>query len=229
MRFSRSIVWASVITWTKTLHFGNSRLAMALKRSRCAWSGSVPASRTAFSAHKFLIRCCVLKCRSTQTARWRRDEAERMAAESVHAAVAVGGSAVAEQHRHLMQRLGCCAPEAPHHGRRLEVCLRVALLHVHEVGELDRVLDEIHRRVVADQVPVAVLGVEADGEAARVALDVRRPALAADGGRAGEGLGRLADGAEPRGLRVLADVVGVTANVPSAAEPLAWTTRSAMP
>jgi hypothetical protein len=41
--------------------------------------------------------------------------------------------------------------------------------HVHDVGELHGVADEEHAEVVADEVPVAVLGVELDREPARVA------------------------------------------------------------
>ena len=47
-----------------------------------------------------------------------------------------------------------------------------------EVGELDGVLDEEHRDVVADQVEVALVGVELDGEAAHVAGHVGRAARA---------------------------------------------------
>ena len=56
--------------------------------------------------------------------------------------------------------------------RRLVV--RAALLGVDEVRELLRVADEEDRRVVADEVVVALLGVELDREAARVALRCRR-------------------------------------------------------
>ena len=51
-----------------------------------------------------------------------------------------------------------------------------------DVGELDRVLDEEHRDVVADEVPVAFLGVELDREAAHVARQIGR-SLAAGHGR----------------------------------------------
>ena len=56
------------------------------------------------------------------------------------------------------------------------------LLHgVDEVGELDRVLDEEDRDVVADEVPVALLRVELHGEAAHVAGQVERALVAGDG------------------------------------------------
>jgi hypothetical protein len=74
-----------------------------------------------------------------------------------------------------------------------QVGARVALDRVVEVGKLQRVAQEEHRRVVADQIPVAFLGVELDGEAADVALGVGRAALAGHRGEAGEQLGLLAD------------------------------------
>ena len=49
-----------------------------------------------------------------------------------------------------------------------------------EVGELDRVLDEEDRHVVADEIPVAFVGVELDREPAYVARGVGRPAGAGD-------------------------------------------------
>src|SRR5580698_9447849 len=52
---------------------------------------------------------------------------------------------------------------------------------MHEVRELDRIADEEDRPVDADHVPVALLGVELDGEATRVARLLRRSAIAHHG------------------------------------------------
>ena len=72
-------------------------------------------------------------------------------------------------------------------GLRLrEPAVRFLLGRVDEVGELDRVLDEEHRDVVADQVPVALLGVELHREAAHVARQVGGPLVPGDGGEADE-------------------------------------------
>lgn len=62
-----------------------------------------------------------------------------------------------------------------------------------EIGELERVAQIEHRGVVADQVPVALLGVETHGEAADVSLGIRRATLTGDGGEAQEHIGLLAD------------------------------------
>jgi hypothetical protein len=72
-----------------------------------------------------------------------------------------------------VQCLGCLAQEVEHAVRVLPLERhRVRLLRVDEIRELDRVAEEEHAEVVADEVPVAVLGVELDGEPARVAGDL---------------------------------------------------------
>ena len=72
----------------------------------------------------------------------------------------------------------------------------VVLLRVDEVGELDAIADEEDGRVVSDEVPVAVLRVDLEGEASRVARRVRRAARAGDGREADEHRGALARGRE---------------------------------
>ncbi|CAM5694861.1 hypothetical protein STENM36S_06811 [Streptomyces tendae] len=129
-------------------------------------------------------------------------------AEAVHVAVRRRDAAVAEQPGDLVRRLRRQAPEVPdvvHLGRTR---VGVALLGADEVGELDGVLDEEHRGVVADEVVVALLGVELQREAARVADGVRRTQVAGHGGEAEEGLRLLADLGEEGRARVPGDVGG---------------------
>ncbi len=82
---------------------------------------------------------------------------------------------------------------------------RIGLLGVDEVRELDRVTDEEDAQVVADQVPVAVLGVELDREAARVARRLRGVTPAGDRGEAQGHVGALALLLEELGPRVPGD------------------------
>ena len=73
---------------------------------------------------------------------------------------------------------------------------------MNDVGKLDRILDEEDRDVVADDVPVAFLGIELDGKAAHVAGKVERAFRSGDRREADEG-GRLLAGAlEDVGARV---------------------------
>ena len=71
-------------------------------------------------------------------------------------------------------------------GRLREAAVGLHLHGVDQVGKLDRVLDEEHRDVVADQVPVAFLGVELHREAAHVARRVDRAGAAGHGREAHE-------------------------------------------
>lgn len=137
------------------------------------------------------------------------DPLVRVRAETVHVTPRLRDSAVTHQPGHLVRGLGPQRPEVPLHVVVAQTGSRQSLLRVDEVGgELDRVLDEEDGRVVADEVVVAVLGVELDGESARVTPGVGGAALlAGDGGEAHERLGPGA-GLEQSGLRVAAHVVG---------------------
>ena len=130
-----------------------------------------------------------------------------MRAEAVHEARRLRDAAIGEQDRHLVQAFRRQRPEIPHRGGRAHVGLRVALLRVDEVGELVGVAHEEHRRVVADQVPVALPGIELQRKAAHVALVVGGAQLAGDGREAGEHLGLLADRGEDVGRCVARDVL----------------------
>ena len=86
-----------------------------------------------------------------------------------------------------------------------KAAVRLHLHRVDQVGELDRILDEEHRDVVADDVPIAFLRVELDGEAAHVAWRVDRAGTAGDGGKAREHRGLHADFAQHLGARVFGE------------------------
>jgi hypothetical protein len=87
-----------------------------------------------------------------------------------------------------------------------QVVVGAALLATDEVLELHRVPQEEHRGVVADDVEVALGGVELHGEPARVAPGVGAAALARDRREPDQDVGRRA-GLEDRGAGVGADVV----------------------
>ena len=90
--------------------------------------------------------------------------------------------------------------------RRLRLrkgAVRLLLDRVDDVGKLDGVLDEEHRDVVADDVPVAFLGVELDGKAAHVAREIERTLAAGDGREPHEGRRLFAGALEQVGAGVL--------------------------
>ena len=77
--------------------------------------------------------------------------------------------------------------------RLRKAAVRRLLDRMDEVGKLDRVLNEEHRNVIADQVPISLLGVELGRKAAHIAGDVGRSLVARHSGKAREGRGLLAD------------------------------------
>ena len=140
------------------------------------------------------------------------DEAEGVDAETLHEPEGPRDGAVA----HLPQRhvgglghQGHEVPEGVVRGLRLRPALVLFLLdRVHQIRELDRVLDEEHRHVVADQVPVALVGVELGGEATHVARQVEGSLVTGHRGETDEDLGLLALLGQQRGPGDVRDGIG---------------------
>jgi hypothetical protein len=89
--------------------------------------------------------------------------------------------------------------EVPEHSGILQVGARVSLLGVDERGELDAVTDKEDGCVVPNHIPIALLSVELDAEASRVAGGIGGALLPADGGKADGYVGSFADLAEEVG------------------------------
>ena len=87
-----------------------------------------------------------------------------------------------------------CADARLRHGE-----VRLGLGRVHQVGKLHRVLDEEDRNVVADEIPVAFVGIELHREAAHVSRGIGRAAFAEHRREADEDRRLLAGFAEERG------------------------------
>ena len=137
------------------------------------------------------------------------DQPEGVHAEALHRPVAARDGAIGHrphQHRGDLGHQRREVPERVVRGaglRHREV--RLGLGRVDQVGKLHRVLDEEDRDVVADQIPVALVGVELHREAAHVARGVGRAALAEHGREADEHRRLLAGLGEERGARVLVE------------------------
>ncbi len=133
----------------------------------------------------------------------RVDHAEGVDAEPLHEAEGPGDRAVRHDphdHVHALGHQGDEVPEVVMRGLGLgEASVGLLLGGVDQVGELDRVLDEEHGDVVADDVPVALLRVELHREAAHVASEVGGALIAGDGGEADERLGLFSGALEDVG------------------------------
>jgi hypothetical protein len=99
-------------------------------------------------------------------------------AEAFHGSVGPGDSSIAHVPEDVVGGFGVERHEIPERvvGRmRLgDLAVGMGLAGVDDVGELDAVLDEEHRDVVADQVEVALIGVELDRKASGVTHRVGR-------------------------------------------------------
>jgi hypothetical protein len=112
------------------------------------------------------------------------DEAIGVNAEPLHRPIAARNRTIGHRpHEHVgdLRHQRREIPERIVRGRRLwhgEVWFRLSGMH--QVGELHGVLDEEHRDVVADEIPVALIGVELHRESANIASRVGRAPLAED-------------------------------------------------
>ena len=118
------------------------------------------------------------------------DEPERVDTESLHHAVAARNTAVGHDPEQRVRRFRHQRGEVPKgvvgRGRLRHRVVRFRLDRVNQIGEFHRILNEKYRNIVADEIPVALIGIELHGKAAHVARRVRRSALAGDRGEAHE-------------------------------------------
>lgn len=86
--------------------------------------------------------------------------------------------------------------EVPEGGCIFEVRLRVSLLGMYEGGEFDAVSYEEHGCIIANHVPISLLGIELDRETARIPGRITRSLLSADSRKPNGDFRFLADLAE---------------------------------
>ena len=200
---------SSLKTCRPSSHSGKAPASIASHKSRRWKSASAPAILTASSQSSECVPASGDQWNLQKTdSPSRVHEPEAVHAEALHHAVAARDRAVAHDPHLHVHRLGHQRHEIPERvvrARRLRHCMvRLGLHRMDDVGELHRVLDEEHRDVVADEVPVAFVGVELHREATHVAHRVGRAALAGDGGEAHEHRRALSRLGEWRGARDVA-------------------------
>ncbi|MNO73044.1 hypothetical protein D3C76_640030 [compost metagenome] len=141
----------------------------------------------------------------------RTEQAEGMHTEALHAAEADRDSPVGHHPHDHVRRLRRQRDEIPEGvmgrptGGNFIVGLR--LHRMNEIGKLDRILDEEHRHVIADQVEIAFLGVELDRESAHVADRIGGATRALHRGKADEHRSALAGRGEKARLGQRAEIL----------------------
>jgi hypothetical protein len=96
---------------------------------------------------------------------------------SIHKSVAVRSTSVREKDGDLMECLRGMLPEIEDLVRIGQVCQRISLLRMKEIWELNWIINEEHRSVVANHIVVSLFGVELDGETTRVSYGISGTSL----------------------------------------------------
>src|SRR3984893_13238038 len=152
---------ASVITWIKSVQRGKSPTSIAFSRSRPLLSRSFATRASASASVRFAIPCWVRKWNLTQMRSFAALIIEKVWLPNKCIWRKLFGM---PRFRHrdgdLVQSLVQQCPEVPIVVRAAQPGARVPLDRMVEVGEAQRVAEEEHRRVVADNVPIAFFGVE---------------------------------------------------------------------
>ena len=140
------------------------------------------------------------------------DQAEGVDAEAFHRAERARDRAVRHHPHDHVEALGHQAHEIPEivvRRRRLrEGAVGLWLHRMDEVGEFHRILDEEDGDIVADEIPIALFGVELDREAAHVAREIERAFRPRDGRETHESGRALADALEDIGTADVGEAVG---------------------
>ena len=143
------------------------------------------------------------------------DPLEGMGTVSIHESVAVWGTSVGEEDGDLMEGLRSVLPEVEDLVGISQIGQRVPLLGVQEVGELDGIVNEEYRCVVANHVVVSFLGVEFNGEATRIPDGIGGTSLTSYCRESQEKRSPLSNLVQKGGLGEGSDVVGDLENTVS--------------
>lgn len=138
------------------------------------------------------------------------EHGEGVAAEAVHVAVAIRDAAVAHHDGDLVEGFRQAGPEIPVGGGVGESGAGVAFDGVVQIRELERVAQKKDGGVVANQIPVAFLGIELDGKSAYIPLRIGGAAFARHRGKAHKDGCFLADAVEEGRAGVARDIVRYT-------------------
>ena len=104
------------------------------------------------------------------------NQSERVHAKSLHHAQAARNGSIGHYPHQRMRRFGHQRNEVPERvvGRRRlrHPVMRLRLHGMHQIRKFHRVLNEKYRHVIAYEVPVALVGIELNREAAHIASGV---------------------------------------------------------
>jgi hypothetical protein len=103
---------------------------------------------------------------------------------SIHAAISIWSSTVRHENGNLVEGLWRVGPEIPCCLGTLNTGLRMSLLRVDEIRELNWVSDKEHWSIVSDDIIVSFFSIEFHGKTSWISLTIICAALSGDGGEA---------------------------------------------
>ena len=105
------------------------------------------------------------------------DKTKRMTAKPVHLTQIFGNTSIAHQNHHLMKSFGTKTPKIPCCRGTAQVRFRISFLRMNEIGKLERIANKKHRRVVAHQIPVALIGIKFHSKTPHISFRIGSSAL----------------------------------------------------
>jgi len=99
----------------------------------------------------------------------------------MHVAERLRDSAIAHDNGDLVQRLRKVRPEIPVAVRAPHARPRITFDRVVEIRELERITKKEYGSIVSDQIPVALVGVELERDAADISLCIGSSSLTGNG------------------------------------------------
>src|SRR5262245_60959 len=135
------------------------------------------------------------------------DHREGVTSEAMHMPEGLWNSAVGHHDCDLMKCLWKKCPEVPVILRAPKTSAGVALDRVVEVSKTERIAEKKDWRIVSNDIPIAVLGVELERSPADITLRIGCPALPSDGRKAREQRRLFSNLRKNRRFGVLGDVV----------------------
>ena len=91
---------------------------------------------------------------------------------TIHVSIAIWSSTIREKNGNLLKSLRAITPEVPSHVSILAISLRISLLAVDEIWELDRILDKEHWSVISNHIIVSLFSVKLNGESSGVSVSI---------------------------------------------------------
>jgi hypothetical protein len=126
---------------------------------------------------------------------------------SIQVSIAIRSTAIREEDSNLMKSISGVSPEVPNHVGISKVSLRISLLRMQKVRELNRILNKEHRGVISNHIVVALLSVELNSESSGISNAISRSSFTCNSWESQEQRGSLSDRIQELSLSKFSNIV----------------------